>query len=95
MKADPVEIVSYPIPASGCGAEINRDATIMVRMRVGDPTSICEVPLRLIACFSADRHEWYYRPKHRYNDNPSAFIFADENPGGTCDALLRELREEA
>ena len=93
FKADPVEIVSYPIPAPGRGSIIDRDATIMVRMQVGDPTSICEVSLRLIACFAPDRHEWYYRPKYRYNDNPTAFIFADENPGAACGTLLRDLGE--
>jgi hypothetical protein len=72
-----VEIVSYPIPADG-RTEIDRDATIMVRITVGDPTSIREVPFRHIACFSPDRHEWYYRPKRYYGDNPTAFIFTDE-----------------
>ena len=74
---DPVEIVSYPIPAQGMGTVIDRRATIMVRLRVGDPTSIREVRLCHIACFSPDRHEWHYRPKRYYSDNPSAFVFAD------------------
>ena len=77
FKADPVEIVSYPIPAAGHGTVIDRDATIMVRMTVGDPTSIREVPFRLIACFCPSRHEWYYRPKRYYGDNPTAFVFTD------------------
>jgi len=93
FRPDPVEIVSYPIPAAGHSA-IDRDATIMVRMAVGDPTTIKEVPLRLIACFAPDRHEWYYRPKYRYNDNPTAFIFSDKQPGSACAAMLREMREQ-
>ena len=76
LRSDPVEIVSYPIPAKG-RAEIDRDATIMVRMRVGDPTSIREVPFRLVACFAPDRHEWFYRTKRYYGDNPTAFVFDD------------------
>lgn len=78
FKRDPVEIVSYPIPAEG-HTGIDRDATIMVRMTVGDPTSIREVPFRLIACFCPSRHEWYYRPKRYYGDNPTAFVFADKD----------------
>ena len=77
LKHDPVEIVSYPIPAEG-KSEIDNNATIMVRMTVGDPTSIREVPFRLIACFCPSRHEWYYRTKRYYNDNPTAFVFSDE-----------------
>ena len=77
MRPNPIEIVSYPIPAEG-KAEIDTGATIMVRMTVGDPTSIREVPFRLIARFSPDRHEWYYRPKRFYGDNPTAFVFTDE-----------------
>ena len=73
----PVEIVSYPIPAEG-KSEIDESATIMVRMMPGDPTSIREVSFRLIACFAPDRHEWYYRPKRYYGDNPTAFVFTDE-----------------
>lgn len=75
-REDPVEIVSYPIPANG-SSEIDRNATIMVRMTVGDPTSIKEVLFRFVACFSPDRHEWYYRQKRYYNDNPTAFVFVD------------------
>ena len=89
LKTDPVEIVSYPIPAAG-RQEIDCDATIMVRMRVGDPTSICEVSLRLVSCFAPDRHEWYYRPKQRYSDNPTAFIFIDEHPGAACATQPKE-----
>lgn len=48
-RTDPVEIVSYP-----------SDETVMVRMVVGDPTTIREVPLKAIAAFSPDRHESYY-----------------------------------
>lgn len=76
FRSDPVEIVSWPIPHS-LEAEAGNDATIMVRMTVGDPTSIKEVPLRHIAAFDPTRHEWWYRPKHYYSDNPSAFIFTD------------------
>ena len=76
LHPDPVEIVSYPIPAAG-RAEIDRGATIMIRMLPGDPTSIREVPFRSIACFSPDRHEWYSRPRRYYSDNPTAFVFAD------------------
>ena len=78
FRSDPMEVVSYPIPAEGSNGEIDDRATIMVRMTVGDPTSIREVPLKQIACFSPDRHEWWYRPKHYYGDNPTAFVFTDE-----------------
>lgn len=46
-RTDPVEIVSYPTP----------EGTVMVRMVVGDPTSLREVPLSAIAAFAPDRHE--------------------------------------
>lgn len=75
---DPVEIVSYPIPA---GNDLNdlTDATIMVRLLPGDPTSLREVPFKHVACFSPDRHEWWYeRRRIYYSDNPTAFMFADE-----------------
>jgi len=77
LRSDPVEVVSYPIPA-GCGGVIDDDATIIVRMTVGDPTSIKEIPFRHTACFSPDRHEWYKRPRRYYGDNPTAFHFSDE-----------------
>ena len=67
-RTDPVEIVSYPDPT---------DQTIVVRMTVGDPTSIKTVPLKAVAAFSPDRHEWYDRPRRHYSDNPTAFIFTD------------------
>ena len=74
----PVEIVSYPIPAAGKGAEIDRSATIMVRMVPGDPTSIREVLFRHVACFAPDRHEWSLRRRFYYDrDNPTAFVFID------------------
>ena len=69
MRGDPVEIVSYPDPV---------DNTVFVRMTVGDPTSARHVPLKALAAFSPDRHEWYYRPKRYYSDNPTAFVFSDE-----------------
>ncbi len=68
MRSDPVEIVSYPTP----------DETVMVRMKVGDPTSIKEVPLKAIAAFSPDRHEWNSRERVYYGDSDTAFIFKDE-----------------
>lgn len=67
-RRDPVEIVSYPDPV---------DQTIVVRMTPGDPTSIRTIPLKAIAVFSPDRHEWYGRPRHYYSDNPTAFHFTD------------------
>ena len=76
-RSEPVEVVSYPIPHEDAVGEIDLRATIMVRMTVGDPTSIREVPFRWTACFEADRHEWFYRPKRYYSDNPTAFHFAD------------------
>ena len=77
-----VEIVSYPCPPEVVTGRIDRHGfdfgyTIMVRMRVGDPTSIQEVPFRQVACFEPDRHEWFYRPKRYYSDNPTAFYFTD------------------
>ena len=76
-RSDPVEVVSYPIPAEGSGATMDAGATIMVRMMPGDPTSIREAPLRAVACFEADRHEWFYRPKRYYGDTDRAFHFTD------------------
>lgn len=70
----PHEIVSYPIPAKG-RAEIDRDATIMIRLMPGDPSSIKEVPLRRIACFAPDRHDWWGRTRLYYG--PNEFIFTD------------------
>ena len=77
FREAPVEICSWPIPHP-LKAVADEDATIMVRMTVGDPTSIKEVPLKLIAAFEPYRHEWFYRPKKYYSDNPTAFIFTDE-----------------
>lgn len=71
LKGSPVEIVSYPIPND------DEPDTIMVRLTVGDPTSIKEVPLKMVACFAPDRHEDFYRPKQYYSDNPTAFVFTD------------------
>lgn len=88
LRQDPVEVVSYPIPALGHGTEIDQDATIMVRMVVGDPTSIQEVPFRDVACFNPSRHEWGLRPRRYYDQqNPSAFVFTDKCPA----ALERRL----
>jgi len=77
-----VEIVSYPCPPEIPTGRVDRYGfdfgyTIMVRMQVGDPTSIREVPFRLVACFEPDRHECFYRPKRYYSDNPSVFVFTD------------------
>ncbi len=49
-RTTPVEIVSFPDPI---------DHTILVRMTVGDPTTMREVPVKAIAAFSPDRHEDY------------------------------------
>ncbi len=72
LRSDPVEIVSYPCPVDG---------TIVIRMKVGDPTSIRTVPVKAIAAFSPDRHEWAARPRQFYGDNPTAFHFIDELEG--------------
>lgn len=50
-RTTPVEIVSFPDPI---------DNTILVRMTVGDPTTMREVPVKAIAAFSPDRHEDFY-----------------------------------
>ena len=77
-RSDPVEIVSFPIPADGDGMDIDHyRATIMVRMQVGDPSTLREVPLRAIAAFCRTRHEWWQRPRWYYSDNPTAFVFTD------------------
>jgi hypothetical protein len=91
-RADPVEIVSYPVPAEGRGDSIDELSTIMVRMVVGDPCSLVELPLRVVACFAPSRHEWSARPVHRFSDNPSAFVFTDEKPGNACAAILTDVR---
>ena len=84
-RQDPVEIVSYPLPGEGGLWD-----TIMVRMTVGDPTSSKEVPLKAIACFSPDRHEWFERERIYYSDNPTAFHFADELARAALKAAERE-----
>lgn len=73
IRSDPVEIVSFPCPV---------EETIVVRMKVGDPTSIRTVPVKMIAAFTPSRHEWFYRARRSYGDNPTAFHFVDELGGG-------------
>ena len=70
MRTDPVEIVSYPDP---------EDDTVLVRMTVGDPTSAQWVPLKALAAFAPNRHEWNDRPKRYYGDH-GAFVFTDDAP---------------
>ncbi len=53
----------------------------MIRMKVGDPTSIRTVPVKAIAAFTPDRHEWFLRARRFYGDNPTAFHFVDELGG--------------
>ncbi len=56
-QSEPVEILSYPVPHDG-SLEIDLEkATIMVRTTVGDPTTLREVSLRSVACFTPDRHD--------------------------------------
>ena len=59
---DPVEVMSYPIPAEG-KTEIDDDATIMIRKIVGDCRTLTEVPFKQVAVFSPDRHP------NRYKEN--------------------------
>jgi len=82
MVSHPVEIVSYPIPPHPSTGEVDRfgfdkGTTIVIRTMPGDPTSIREIPFRMVACFDPDRHEWAERPRRYYSDNPTAFIFSD------------------
>ena len=72
-RADPVEVVSYPWQDGDHGPW-----QVMVRMTVGDPTSIQQMPAQAVACFAPSSHEWFYRPKQYYSDNATAFIFEDE-----------------
>lgn len=77
-RGDPVEITSYPIPHEEDGLVIDHyRATVMVRMEVGNPSTLREVPLRAIAAFHPSRHEWWQRPKWYYSDNATAFVFTD------------------
>jgi hypothetical protein len=46
LRSAPVEIVSLPCPVT---------QSVMVRMIVGDPTTLQEVPLNQIAAFAPDR----------------------------------------
>ena len=51
-----VLIASWPIPAEGDPANVmNRDATIMLMMDVDDPTTMREIPLRMVAVFKPSR----------------------------------------
>ena len=77
LRGDPVEVVSYPVPAESSGDVIDEHAVIMIRMTVGDPTTIKEVPFKRVACFEPDRHEWWYRPRLYSNEDPTSFIFLD------------------
>lgn len=83
-RGTPVELVSYPVPALEDGATIDHyKATVMVRMTVGDPTTLREVPLRAVAAFAPSRHEWWVDRTRIYYDpsNPTVFCFADEGEG--------------
>lgn len=56
-RSDPVEVMSYPIPTKGDGLEIDHfTSTVMVRLRIGDPTSLVEMPLKAVACFDKSRY---------------------------------------
>lgn len=56
-RRDPVDVMSYPISAKGDGLEINHSrATVMVRLRIDDPTSLVEMPLKSVACFNKNRY---------------------------------------
>lgn len=85
---DPVEIVSYPIPNLG------KIPTIMVRLKVGDPTSIKEVPMKAIAAFAPNWHEWDLRPKIYSEMNPSSFYFVDELPEGAICKACKKLQSD-
>ncbi len=68
-RGEPVEILSYPVPARGDGPNITERATIMVRLTVGDCTTLREVPLRLVGCFSPDRYHAKEEAKQRGRRN--------------------------
>jgi len=72
-RTDPVEIVSYVDP---------EDDTVFVRMTPGDPTSAQWVPLRALAAFAPDRHEWFTRTRRPWPGDSTAFTFTDEVAGG-------------
>jgi len=76
-QTDPVEVVSFPIPAEG-QCNIDANASVVVRIKVGEPGSLRQVRLEDIACFDKEDHEWDNRPKHIYDCGINAFVFMDE-----------------
>jgi hypothetical protein len=79
---DPVEIVSYPFPDELLGE------AVMVRTRIGDPTSLRKVPLRDVEGFSRTSHGWNARevvscPSH------VGFYFVDELTKVQLDDIIR------
>ena len=56
----PCEVMSYPCPHKDANGIIDDRATLMVRTRIGDPTSLKEVPFKLTAVYCPTRHEQYY-----------------------------------
>lgn len=70
-----------------CRGTGKAETTIMVRLKVGDPTSIKEIPLRAVAAFAPNRHEYIHRARVYYSDNPTAFIFKDELDAARSAAL--------
>lgn len=58
-RVKPVEILSFPIPADGDTQADPETATIMVRLTVGDPCTLAEVPLSRVAVFHPSQHEDY------------------------------------
>lgn len=62
-RGEPVEILSYPIPAEG-KSEIDNDATIMVRLTIGDCRTLTEVPFKSVACFDKSRADLELQEKY-------------------------------
>lgn len=76
-QEDPVQVLSYPIPAGQDGVIDEATATIMVRTQVGDPGSLREVPLRAVACFDESRHPWASRSRVYVDDGIDSYYFKD------------------
>jgi len=60
-RSEPVEIMSYPSPESD-------GDTIMIRLTPGDPTTLKEVPFKLVACF--DKSRWHIEDTMRKTAQP-------------------------
>lgn len=51
-----VEVLSFPVPHKDADGAIDHRSTLMVRMTPGDPTTLREVPITLVAVYCPSRN---------------------------------------